>query len=171
MRISTIIQASILILVFLLPACSHYRLGVPGQLPFQTLYIPPVENLSYAPEITSMFTQQLIFSLQRSQEIKIVQNPKAADATLQVVVYRFEKNVSATQASDTVLGESFNLTLSAYVTLKNNHTNLDYFANRPLFASQQAFVTGGYQPAQYEVMPVITKQLADKVRDTVISVW
>jgi hypothetical protein len=170
-HIPTLLTATLLSLILFAPACSHYKLGTAGQLPFRTLYIPPIENLSLAPQVTALITKQLIFSLQRAQEIKIVQSQKEADATLEIMVVDFQQNVAATQASDTVLGESFDLILEAYMSIRNNYTGNYYLRNHAVIANKQAFVTGGYQPALYEIMPVLTQDLADQIRDEVITVW
>lgn len=154
----------------LIAGCSHYKLGQPGELPFKTVYVPPVENASFAPQIQAMLTQQIITSLQEQQAIRISSSP-SADATLLVNVVTYERNVAATQASDTFLAESFNLIMEASVTLTDNRSGEVLINGRPAYASQQAFITGGFLSSEYQAMPVLTEKVAEEVTDMVTSVW
>lgn len=117
-----------------------------------------------------MLTQQIIADLQEQRAIKIVDSP-SADATLIVTVTDYERSVAATQQSDTYLAQSFNLIMRASVELKDNRSSKDYIEGREVTASQQAFVTGGFQPSEYEAMPVLTEKIATKVTNMVTSVW
>lgn len=170
-RPTTLIRITAILALGLLAACSHYRLGQPGELPFTTLYVPPVKNQSYAPQVQAMLTQQLIASLQEQQAIRIVSQPGAADATLEVTITDYRRDVASTQQGDTFLAQSFSLIMDASVTLKNNRTGQIYMNGRPLQASQQAFITGGFQPSEYEAMVVLTQKLADQITNNVTSVW
>lgn len=123
-----------------------------------------------APQVQALLTQQIIAQLQEQQAIKISSSP-SADATLEVVVFDYERSVAATQSSDTYLGQSFNLTLEASVSLRNNRDGTDYFKERNVSATQQAFVTGGFLPSEYEAMPPLTEKLALKIVNMTTSVW
>ncbi|WOO40683.1 LptE family protein [Rubellicoccus peritrichatus] len=158
------------LLAGLIAGCSHYRLGEPGELPFKTVYVPPVKNSSFAPQVQAMLTQQIIAQLQEQQAIKIVSSPPS-DVTLYVKVTNYDRDVASTQASDTFLAESFNLIMEAEVTLADNRTSKNLISNRSVSASQQAFITGGFQPSEYQAMPVLTEDVANKVTNMVTSVW
>lgn len=158
------------LLACFIAGCSHYHLGGPGELPFKTVYVPPVKNSSFAPQVQAMLTQQVIAKLQEQQAVKIVSS-SSADVTLYVTVTDYDRDVASTQASDTFLAESFNLIMVADVTLADNRTGKNLITSRPIEASQQAFVTGGFQPSEYQAMPVLTEEVASKVSDMVTSVW
>ncbi len=167
---STLACAGLVLALLFVTGCANYRLGQPAELPFTTLYVPPVKNRSMAPQVQALLSQQIIAKLQEQQAIKIVDSP-SADATLQVIVTDYERNVAATQQSDTYLAESFGLTLDATVILTDNRTDKAFIPAREVSATQQAFVTGGFQPSEYEAMPVLTAKLADKIVNMVTSTW
>jgi len=160
----------LLLAVLLIGGCSHYQLGQPGELPFKTVFVPPVKNTSFAPQVQAMLTQQIITSLQEQEAIKIVSSPKA-DATLKVTVVDFDRNVAATQDSDTFVAESFYLIMVARVELTDNRTSEVLIEGRRVEANQQAFVTGGFQSSEYQALPVLTEKVAQKVTNMVTSVW
>lgn len=162
---------SLLLFVVLLltSACSHYQLGSPAQLPFNSIYVAPADNDSFAPQAQAILTQQVADALLR-EGIQLT-NKNSADATLAITITRYDQAVSATQSDDTALAESFALEVEANVTLINNTTGKAFFANRAHSSQQQTYVDGGLQPSTYQAMPVLLNRLAGNIKNTVMSVW
>lgn len=161
-----------LLMLFLITgsACSNYRLGQPGELPFKSVYVEPVINQTYAPQVQALLTDNIIESLLQVGRVRVT-SKENADAILHVRVVNYYRNVSATMTQDTGRAQSFDLTLIADVDLQNARTGAYYFKDRPVSATQQAFVQGGFQTAEYQAMPVLTRELARKINDIVTSVW
>lgn len=151
-------------------ACSHYRLGPPGELPFRTLYVAPVKNGSFAPQAGATLTDQTITDLQGHSNLKIVESA-SADATLEILIANYERTVGATQKQDTGLAQSYMLRMQCIVTLKNNRTGEILMNSREIWAEQQAFVQGGFQIAEYQALPVLTRTMAQKISNAVVSTW
>ena len=171
MRTSSLISAALIIYALFMQSCGHYQLQGTGELPFRTLYVTPLENNTFAPQVVSVMTQQLIYTLQRARGIEIVSSPKDADATLTVNLVDYEQQTSTTQENDTVLAQSFTISFEALTSLVNNRTKQYYLDNQEVFSSREVFTTGGYQVALYQAMPVLTQDLVYRIRDQVISVW
>ncbi len=159
------------ILVLLFPGCGHYQLKQPGELPFKTIFVPQIENNTFAPQVVPMLTQQIIYQLQRAQEVEVVSSEGAADVTLVVNLNEYDQQTWTTSESDTVVAESMMITFYFYVSLINNHTGEFYMWRQPFHAKREVFVQGGYQAALYQVMPVITENIAQQVRDAILTVW
>ncbi len=157
-------------LALVLGACSHYRLGPPGELPFHTLYVKPAINRSYAPQAGALLTDQTITNLQGHNNLKIVEDP-SANATLEIVIADYQRTVGATQSKDTGLAQSYILRMQCLVTLTDNRTGEVLMKGREIWAEQQAFVQGGFQIAEFQAMPVLTREMAKKIGDSVVSVW
>lgn len=166
-RLSVVALAA---LALVLGACSHYRLGPPGELPFRTLYVKPVKNNSFAPQAGALLTTQTISDLQSHANLKIVEDP-TADATLEIIIMSYDREVSAPQRQDTGLAESYLLIMECKLTLTDNRSGKVLMQDRLVRAEQQAFVQGGFQIAEYQAMPVLTREVAKKIDDAVISVW
>ncbi|MGE9294119.1 MAG: LPS assembly lipoprotein LptE [Puniceicoccales bacterium] len=161
---------AVMALMLLLGACSHYQLGPPGELPFRTLYVAPAINRTYAPQPGALLTDQTISDLQGHSNVKIVQSEQA-DATLGISIVEYERSVGATQSQDTGLAQSYILTMVCLVTLTDNRTGEVLMETRRVTASQQAYVQGGFQIAEYQAMPVLTREMARKISNVVVSVW
>lgn len=160
----------LLAVVTLLPGCSHYRMGPPGQLAFQSIYVAPVQNRSYAPQASAELTTQIVDSMQDHGNLTVVEHG-SADVTLETTIIDYQRIVGATQQADTALAESYVLVMQADITLRDNRSGKVLMNSRRVSADQQAFVQGGFQIAEYQAMPVLTRELASNITDEVVSVW
>lgn len=158
------------LLVALFTGCTHYHMGAPATLSFQSIYIEPIRNESYAPQAQALLADQLATAFIEDGRVRIT-SQKKADALLEITLKDFEKNVSATEESDTLVGRSFNITLVAQCTLINTKTGDILLHEVPISSTIDAFVDTGFQQSEYQAMPVLTRDLAKKIRDRVLSGW
>lgn len=159
------------LIVLLFSSCASYELGSPtAQLPFSTLYIETVENRSFAPQAQALLTDNLVQAFLRDGSVRIV-NTEDADATLSVTLSSYNRDLAASQSGDTALGRTFDITLEAMATLTDNRTGETYFRERRHSASKLAFVDSGLSQSEYQLMPVLTHDLASRIKDTIVSAW
>lgn len=155
-------------------SCQHYQLGRSTSLPFKTLYVAPVQNDSYAPQAQALLTENLIRFFLVDGSVKIV-SENQADAILQVTISDYERNLFATQSDDTLRARSFSLKLKAQATLYDKQKGTAYFQDRSFIASEVTFSEtdeGASLPqAEYQTIPILTRELAKEIRDGVINVW
>lgn len=165
--------SGLIIMSFLLMAgCQHYKLGHPSEsLPFKTLYVKPVVNKSLAPQAQALLTDQLITSLQQEGNVKLVADPEEADATLSITIVDYDRRITATSDKDTILASSYALELTAECTLSHNMLTVIYFHNKRIKASINAVVGDSQLTAEYQNMPILTRELALKVKNVVVSAW
>jgi outer membrane lipopolysaccharide assembly protein LptE/RlpB len=157
-------------------ASCGYRLGPQGALPFSTLSIQPVKNESYAPQIQSLLHEQLAASFARENGVRLV--AEGAQATLRIRIVRYAHDVAATDPHDTALGSSFHLRLRVHCDLLNNaNPAKPYFTDRQIEVTTVAHTpaaagaAGGFSAVEYQTLPVLTRDLARKIRDTVTGTW
>ncbi len=129
-----------------------------------------VANKSTAPQAQALLTRNLTEAFLRDGRLSIV-NEDQAEATLSVTLSGFDRRLAATEESDTVLGRSFNLTLEAAATLVDNGSGKIYFKNRKLAADEIAYADGGLNQAEYQAMPLLARNLAAKIKDSVVNTW
>lgn len=151
--------------------CTHYQLAGKSTLPFQTLYIKPVANQSFAPQAQAIVTQELVDAFLLDGTVRLVDNEADAEAVLTITLVQYDRQLSATQRADTGVGRSFNLNLQADASLYNSASGQPYIAGRTFFADQIAFTDGGTVQAEYQTMPLIARELARKIKDAVINQW
>jgi hypothetical protein len=160
------------VILFSLTGCIHYKLGYAQAPPLKTLYVS-VENNSYAPQAQALLKQNLINAFLRDGQIRIVEKEKA-DAIVSVILTEYNRELSATQVTDTALARAFSLNLKAEISLHDNRNEKTYF-KRILSTRESIFAeidTGSDLPqAEYQTMPVLTYHLAQKIKDAVVTVW
>lgn len=152
-----------------LPACANYTLGTRAKPPFASISVSAIVNDTYAPQTQALLHQQLNDAL--AQELGLTLRATGADATLHVRLERYEHSIAATRTTDTVLGSAFTLRLTARCTLVNNRTGEVLFKDREIVATADAHDTGGFSAVEYQTLPVLTRELARKIRNTVTGVW
>ncbi len=150
--------------------CAQYHLGQSVDAPFRTIYIEPVTNRSFAPQAQALLTENLIEAFLRDGTVRVVDKDQA-EATLHVTITRYDREITARQQDDTVLGRTFGVTLEAQVSLLDNLNGNIYFTRRTLSANDHVFIDGGLPQTEYQNIPVLTRSLAQKIKNTVVSVW
>lgn len=162
-------------------ACSHYRLGSGGALPFRTLYIEPVENNANMPQAAALFTVQLRDTFIRDGRVTLASSPAGADAVLSVSLERYSRQMTTGRSDDTGLARKFDLTVSAVCTLRDSRGGSSaktYFEKRPVSATRQIFTTPSPEASQsdqlqaeYNTMPLLAASLAESAARAVLDVW
>lgn len=157
-------------MLLLLSACSHYYLGRSHEIGFTTLAILPIENDSLAPQIQGILSDQLMHTLISDGTVKIVRS-EDAEATLQVTIIEFNQSLNATQEQDTGLARSYNLQLAAECTLINKKKNEVLLNNTLISSTLNLQVDTHFVDAQYQAMPALARDLAQKIRDRILNNW
>jgi len=156
-------------LLLLGAGCANYQLGSRVDMPFETVYVKPIINRSFAPQAEVILADQIIEDLNRSGQVSTAD--AGADTTLEVVLLDYDRGVTATRSTDTQVARAFALTLTARMTLTNNKTGEVYIEQRDVIASQQAFTEGGFIQSEYQAMPVLTRKMAKAITDQVLGAW
>ena len=164
----------LLILLALSYGCQSYQMGSSIQLPFNSIYIQPVENQSYAPQAQAVVTNNLINAFLRDGQLK-VSDRNRADATLVVRLKDYTKDVTATQSSDSGRASTISLNLQASVDLINNRKGTFYFKDRHFSADESIFsqnnTNSNLPQAEYLSMSILASELANKIQEAVTDLW
>jgi len=164
---------------FLLPAllllstlgCSHYRLGTAAQPAFGTLHVEPVAVAALIPQSKALFTTQLRETFIRDGRVTLVNSPEEADATLLVTVRHYDREVATVRPGDTGLARKFTVVLRADATLHDRRTGNNLFVQRPIVVKRELFTDSGQVQAEYQLLPLLAADLADKARHAALDVW
>ena len=128
------------------------------------------QNQSTAPQAQALLTRNLIEAFLRDGRLSIA-NIDRAEATLRVTLSHFNRRFAATQEADTALGRSFGLTLEATATLVDNASGKTYFRDRIFTADDIAYADSGLNQAEYQAIPRLAQNLANKIKDSVVNTW
>lgn len=166
--------------LFLL-GCQSYRLGSPTKIAFDSLFIQPAQNASFAPQAQQLLSTQIRKSIIRDGRVSLSNHPSQADARLEVELLDYQRNLSAYRRDDIDLARSYSLTLLAKISLWDARQKVYLFKDRTVQASQQSYVENPYQAnaisaqnfnaAEYNSMPQLTHRLAVNISNEVLSPW
>ena len=162
--------------------CNSYQLGNPVELPFESIYIKPVSNDSFAPQAQALLSTQIRDAFIRDGRTKLVTSREAADAVLLINLTEYNRRTAARQSVDTTAAASFSLVLSAEVSLFNQNKGDYYFQERIIRESSSAYANTPYAtPAiaqtkdflqmEYQAMPRLTHDLSRRIADEVLNTW
>lgn len=162
--------------------CKSYQLGSPVELSFRKIYVKPVSNDSFAPQAQAILSSQIREVFIRDGRLQLVTNEEKADAVLLANLTEFKRRAAARRDDDTTVASDFDLFLTAEVSLFNQNKGDYYFENRELTESSNAYVQNPYLDpsiaqsqdllqAEYQALPRITRDLARKIADEVLSPW
>lgn len=161
-----------ILLCGVLAGCKHYHLGDPCSqaLPFNCVYVKPVDNQSTAPQVHALLTEQVTRLLHQSNA-QTCACPEDADASLVILVTDYSKTKATSLDNDTELASSFYIKLTASVSLIDNTTGCYYFKDRIVSENIHGLSDVSLQAVTYQDMPVLTRKLAQKIRNLVIDTW
>jgi len=163
-------------------SCAHYQLGTEGKLTFSRLYIEPIENRAAVPQATALVTTQIREAFIRDGRVSVVSSPSDADATIKVSLTHYGRVVTTVLPGDTGLARKFDIHLEAQCTLRDGSGNA-LFDKRAIQVTRQIFTTATPPPstqtridsnqlqAEYEVLPLLATDLANKVTHAALDVW
>jgi uncharacterized protein (DUF2267 family) len=162
--------AASLLLLALLSGCGRYQLGRHAEPPFRSIYVRPVSNETFAPQVQAILSQQLREQFLRDGLLQ-VESESEADAVLEVVLRTFNRRIAATRPEDTTVAEKLRLELTAFCTLTDSRTGQVYFENRPVLATAQSFPQDRPQQEEFQAMPVLAGDMARRITYEVLQVW
>lgn len=165
-----------------LAACKTYKLGHPAALPFATIYIEPVKNDSFAPQIQTLLSTQVREAVLRDGRIQLVADPQQADAVLQLRLTDYDRLASARRQDDTERAQTFDLSLRLQLSLYDPHNDRFYFQDRPVaarttgylnnpYAAVGAPATQGLIQSEFNAMPRLARELGQKAANELLSTW
>ena len=90
--ISSSWSTSLCLLVLFMAGCQSYQLGDPAQLDFKSIYIKPVTNDSFAPQVQALLSSQIRELFIRDSRTQMVNDHKEADVILFVNLISYNRD-------------------------------------------------------------------------------
>lgn len=165
--------------------CASYKLGSSGEIPFETLYIQPASNDSFAPQAQPIVSSQLRETFIRDGRVKLVTKAADADAVLTVNLTEYTRNSAARNTEDSERASDFDIRLESEIALFNQRSGDYYFQGRTLIENTNSYVRNpyvdvaninpqnvdSYRQGEREAMPRLARDLARQITDEVLSTW
>lgn len=162
--------------------CRSYHLGHPATLPFESVFIEPAANESYAPQAQAIVSANIREVIIRDSRVKLLASREEADLVIEIVLTEYSKRSATRDPNDTEAALSFGLSLVSEVSLYDRRAKEYIFQNRRVEERGEGFVNNIYSNAttpdtqsfiqsEYQAIPRIARDLASKIADEVLSAW
>jgi len=158
-----------------------YQLGTPQAAPlaFSTLYVAPVKLRALIPQADAVLTGALREHFSRDGRVTLAATPDSAGAILEITIRDYRRETATADPTDTGLARKFTVTLLAEATLRDsanagnasNGAGHTYFTARPIEVRRDIFADGGQQQAEYHILLILARDLADKAIHAVLDTW
>lgn len=155
-----------------LVGCSHYRLGTEADHPrFATLHVAIIKSDTLLPQAQTIVTTAVREAFIKDGRVRLVDSAADAEATLVITLSDYSRAVTVSRADDTGLARRFDISLVARATLTDSRAHRDLFKDRPLVAKRGVFTDSGQIQSEYQNLPLLASDLADKAVKAALDVW
>lgn len=167
---SVLVFTALLLAVLSGGGCAHYQLGTGAKTDLTSIFIAPVRNDAGVPQATALVTSAVRDAFLRDGRLTLAPDADSADAVLEITLADYTREVTTVRAGDTGLARKFDLDLVARATLigADGETR---FTDRPLPVTRQIFTDSGQLQAEYQALPQLAAQIADRAVHAVLDVW
>lgn len=149
-------------------ACS-YTLGGRGKLPFSTIMVEPVKNMTDLAQTQATLARNIIDDLNAEASLEVV--PYGGQAALTVVIADVKRRISLTNSRDTDIASTTTMTVVLDCSLRDMRTGNYYFRNRRISVSSENYMGGQSGLLETQVFPQLSRDAARKIRDAVVGTW
>jgi len=133
----------------------------------------PVKNISYAPQASNLLTNAIINSINQAPQLHTAYKDDA-QATLEVRIVDYKRIPVATRADDTALAASYKTEATAECTLSLSNGKIifkDMKVKADALLYPEASGVNNLIGNEYQNMPVLMRELGNKIKDAVIGIW
>ena len=159
--------------------CVSYRWGSGSALGFNTIYVKPARNNSFAPQAQTIVSTKVREALIRDGRVQVLANEADADAVLIINLSDYSRTPAARSSVDTQRARSLEIDLIAEISLYDQSTGEYRFQNRLIKEETDVHIGNpfrsnledSYQQAEFQAIPRLARDLARKIADEILSIW
>ncbi|KXU35902.1 hypothetical protein AXK11_05065 [Cephaloticoccus primus] len=157
--------------------CMGYRLGTGAEAPlaFSTLHVAPVKMRALVPQAEAVITGAVREAFANDGRVALAAHPATAGAVLEITVRSYRRETATADPEDTGLARKLSVVLLAELTLRAGEgaetPAKTYFRARPIEVRRDIFIDSGQQQAEYQALPLLAQDLADKALHAVLDTW
>lgn len=169
MRLAVLVSLAALALG--LASCANYRLGTGAEPRFQTLHVTVVKSDVLLPQAVALVTTQVREAFIKDGRVRLVDSAAEADAELTLTLEDYRREQTVARADDTGLARRYDLILQARASLLDRREKKIVFANQQLRVTRGVFTDSGQLQSEYQTLPLLAEQLADRALHAVLDTW
>jgi hypothetical protein len=161
-----------------LSGCKSYQLGHPAELPFETIYVAPAKNDSYAPQAQALLSSAVRSAMIRDGRVELIAEPDQADAILEITLSDYNRRGGTRDPQDTSVAQDYDLSLEVMIDLYDQRSGTYLIESKRLVDSTIAYLSNDYTgeisglaQSETQAMPRLARDLGRKIVDKVLSTW
>ncbi len=157
-------------------SCTHYSVIPTDASPFKTIYVHTISNQAFAPNVHTLFQNQIRLTILRDNRIAFENNPQDADVQLFITIKEYKRNANTRSGEDPGRFNSLNLNLIVNVSLYDNKTNSYLIKNQTIDSNESIFFSPlensvSHREMEYQILPKITREISQSTLDLILSDW
>lgn len=165
-----------LLLIIWFSSCSHYSVIPTDETPFKSVYVHTISNQDFAPNIHTLFQNQIRQTILRDSRLSLAETREEADTQLFVTIKDYKRNVKTRSSVDAGRFNSLNLGIAIFVSLYNNQTNDYLLKNVSLYSNENLFfdpveTSLKHREMEYQILPKVTRDLSENILELILSDW
>ena len=165
-----------LVLTLGLSSCSHYSVIPTDETPFKSVYVHTISNQDFAPNVHTLFQNQIRQTILRDSRLTLAKNPQEADTQLYITIEDYKRNVNTRSSVDAGRYNSLNIGLAIFVSLYDNKTNTYLLNNVSLDSNEYLFFdpiesSVKHREMEYQILPKISRDLSENILELILSDW
>ena len=166
----------VLVLMLGFNSCSHYSIINVNETPFNSVYVDTISNQDFAPNVHTLFQNQIRQTILRDGRLTLSNKPEKADIRLHITIKDYKRNVNTRSSVDSGRYNSLNIGLAIFVSLYDNKTNAYLVKNVHLGSNEYLFFdpvenSVKHRELEYQILPKITRELSESILELILSDW
>jgi hypothetical protein len=160
-------------LLTVLSGCAGYRVGNISGRELQgvrSVFVPTVKNETIEPGLPVMVSNEIIRRFDNDGTLETLQSAQA-DSELDVTIKRMERRPVRGNRRNTLLTETYELTLVAEATFINRKLGRKVFESKEVRGRTEYFVQNNMQEVERQALPLAAEDLANQVVSMVTEGW
>ncbi len=146
-----------------LAGCSNYKAGYPiDHTNLRTIFVLPAKTHALAAQMSGVLSQQIRETILRCGTLKLSKNVEAADVVLETEITHYGRSIGTVDEYDTDVAKTLSLNASVKCSLYN-HQGKYFFKDQTFSASITINATDSAQLIEYQRMPQLTREIAQKI--------
>ncbi|MCC5839065.1 MAG: hypothetical protein JJT96_02990 [Opitutales bacterium] len=147
--------------------CAAYEWGRPAELAARSIFIAPVGNETELPQVAALLNAALREAFLEHGGYTLAPSRARADAVVEITLRDLERAPRARLPTDTVRAASYDLSVSAAVSVTKGGE-----AHRfRVAADTVSYLSPSLPDAEYQGLPRLAQDLAQRIRDNAIYRW
>ena len=165
-----------LLLTLYSSSCSHYSVIPTDETPFKSVYVHTITNQDFAPNVHTLFQNQIRQTILRENRFTLAKNPQECDTQLFITIEKYNRNTNTRSNVDAGRFNSLSLNLTILVSLYDNQTKSYLLKNTSIGSNESLFfdpveTSVNHREMEYQLLPKITRQLSENTLDLILSDW